>query len=85
MRAHKHPDDISIDSPTLSAFAPGRIQECQDAIAGALTKVMDDAEIAGWTIAEITIAMSAFADAVMLHEVDVEETNYMLRDSFRRG
>lgn len=41
---------------------------------------MDNAEASGWTIAEITIAISALADEVMLHEVDIEETNFLLRD-----
>jgi hypothetical protein len=84
MNMHKHPDDTSIDPPMLPAFHPGRIQECQDAIAGAVTRVMDNAEEAGWTIAEISIAIAGLADAVMLHEVDLEETNFVLRDMLRR-
>ena len=39
---------------------------------------MDNAEAAGWTITEITIAIAALADEVMLHEVDVETTNFLL-------
>lgn len=85
MNMNKHPDDTSVDPPTLPAFHPRRIEECQDAIAGAVTKVMDDAEAAGWTISEITLAIAAIADAVMLHEVDVEETNFLLRDMMKKG
>lgn len=74
----RDPDDVSIDSPTLPPFDPGRARECEDALAGALTKVMDDAEAAGWTIREVTLAISALADDVMLNEVDVEQTNFLL-------
>ena len=45
---------------------------------------MDNAEAAGWTIAEITIALAALADEIMLHEVDIEETNFLLRDVLKR-
>jgi len=79
MTANKHPDDISVDRPTLPPFHPDRLRECQDALAGAVTAVMDDAESAGWTIAEITIAIAALADEVMLNEVEVEETNFLMR------
>jgi hypothetical protein len=84
MNLYKDPNDTSIDAPSLSAFHPGRLQECQDAIAGAVTKVMDDAEEAGWTIAEITLAISALADAIMLNEVDLEETNFILKELLKR-
>ena len=84
MAIQKQPDDISVDRPTLPPFHPQRIRECQDALAGAVTTVMDNAEAAGWTIAEITIAMSALADEIMLHEVDIEETNFLLRDVLKR-
>lgn len=73
-----HHDDVTIDRPTLPPFRPGRLRECQDALASALTKTMDDAEAAGWTITEITLAIAALADEVMLHEVDVEATNFLL-------
>lgn len=79
MSSHHDPDDISIDRPLHPPFHPERLRECQDAVAGALTKLMDDAEAAGWTIAEITIAISALADEVMLNEVDLEQTNFLLR------
>ena len=84
MAIQKQPDDISVDPPTLPPFHPLRIRECQDVLAGAVTAVMDNAEAAGWTIAEITIAMSALADEIMLHEVDIEETNFLLRDVLKR-
>ena len=84
MAIPKQPDDISVDRPTLPPFHPQRIRECQDALAGAVTAVMDNAEAAGWTITEITIAISALADEIMLHEVDLEETNFILRDVLRR-
>lgn len=74
----KLPDDTTVDRPTLPPFHPGRLRECQDALAGAVTSVMDNAEAAGWTITEITIAIAALADEVMLHEVDVETTNFLL-------
>lgn len=79
MTTNKHPDDTSVDRPTLPPFHPDRLRECQDALAGAITAVMDDAESAGWTIAEITIAIAALADEIMLNEVDVEETNFLMR------
>lgn len=84
MNLHKHPDDISIDPPSLPAFHRERLRECEDAISGALTKMMDDAEERGWTIAEICLAISSIADSVMLHEVDLEETNFYLRDLISR-
>jgi hypothetical protein len=84
MNIHKHPDDLSIDHPTLPPFHSGRLQECQDAMAGALTKVMDDAEASGWTIAEITVAMATLADVVMLSEVDLEATNFLFGELANR-
>lgn len=84
MASSKHPNDLSVDRPTLPAFHPDRLRECQDAIAGAMTAVMDNAEAAGWTIAEVTVAMTALADEVMLHEVDLEETNFLIRGVLRR-
>jgi hypothetical protein len=84
MTNQKHPDDVSVDRPTLPPFHPDRIRECQEAMAGAVTAVMENAEAAGWTIAEITIAISALADEIMLHEVDVEDTNFLLRKVLRR-
>jgi hypothetical protein len=84
MNLYKHPDDTSIDRPTLPACHPERLQECEDALAGALTKLMDDAEGKGWTIAEICLAVTSLSDSVMLHEVDLEETNFILRDMLRR-
>ena len=84
MGIERHPDDISVDRPTLPPFHPQRLRECQDALAGAVTAVMDNAEAAGWTIAEITIALAALADEIMLHEVDIEETNFLLRDVLKR-
>jgi hypothetical protein len=84
MTNQKHPDDICVDRPTLPPFHPARIRECQDAMAGAVTAVMDNAEAADWTIAEITIAVAALADEVMLHEVDIEETNFLLGKVVRR-
>lgn len=85
MNLNKHPDDTSIDRPTLSPCHPHRSRECEDALAGALTKLMDDAEGQGWTISEICLAVTALADSVMLHEVDIEETNFLLRDLVRRA
>lgn len=84
MATFKHPDDISIDSPTLPIFHPDRAIECQDAIAGALSKLIDDAEGKGWQINEITAAITDLADSIMLQEVDIEETNYLLRDILNR-
>ena len=84
MTNQKHPDDVSVDRPPLPPFHPDRIRECQDAMAGAVTAVMDNAEAAGWTIAEITIAIVALADEVMLNEVDIEETNFLLGKVLRR-
>ena len=84
MTNQKHQDDVRVDRPTLPPFHPDRIRECQDAMAGAVTAVMDNAEAAGWTIAEITIAIAALADEVMLHEVDIEETNFLLGKDLRR-
>ena len=83
MNMSKHPDDVSIDRPTLPPCHPERLKECEDAVAGALTKLMDDAEEKGWTIAEICIAVTSLADAVMLHEVEIEETNFSLCDLMR--
>ena len=85
MNLHRHPDDTSIDRPTLPLCHPQRLRECEDALAGALTKMMDDAEGQGWTISEICLAVTALADSVMLHEVDIEETNFLLRDLVRRA
>jgi len=84
MSTNRHPDDISVDQPALPPFHQHRLRECQDALAGAVTAVIDNAEAAGWTLAEITTAMTALADEVMLHEVDIEETNFILRDILRR-
>ena len=81
MASPKHPNDLSVDRPTLPAFHPDRLRECQDAMT---TAVMDNAEAAGWTIAEVTVAMTALADEVMLHEVDLEETNFLIRRELRR-
>lgn len=80
MDLHKHPDDTSIDRPTLPPCHPERLQECEDALANALTKLMDDAEDKGWTIAEICLSMTSLADSVILHEVDLEEVNFILSD-----
>lgn len=74
----RRPDDVTVDRPTLPPFHPDRLRECQDALVGALTKLMDDAEASGWSITEITLAISVLADEVMLHEVDVEATNFLL-------
>jgi hypothetical protein len=84
MGSDRHPDDLSVARPTLPPFHEHRLRECQDALAGAITAVIDNAEAAGWTVAEITIAITALADEVMLHEVDIEETNFLLRDMLRR-
>lgn len=84
MSTNRHPDDMSVDRPTLPPFHENRLRECQDALAGAVTAVIDTAEAAGWTLAEITIAMAAPTDEVMLHEVGIEETNFLLRDILRR-
>lgn len=84
MTNQKHPDDASVNRPLLPPFHPDRIRELQDAMAGAVTAVMDNAEAAGWTIAEITTAIAALADEVMLHEVDIEETNFLLAKVLRR-
>ena len=84
MSRHRDPTDISIDRPMHPPFHPERLRECQDAVVGALTKLMDDAEAAGWTITEITLAISALADEVMLNEVDVEQTNFILSRLFER-
>lgn len=78
------PDHIAVEPPTLPPFHLDRIRECQDSLAGAMTAVMDNAEAAGWTIAESTIAISALADEVMLYEVDIEETNFLLREILKR-
>ena len=84
MATFKHPDDISIDPPTLPIFHPDRAIECQDSIAGALTKLIDDAEGMGWHVNEITAAITDLADSIMLQDVDIEETNYILRDILDR-
>ena len=84
MSSYRDPADTSIDRPMYPPFHPGRLRECQEAVAGALTKLMDDAEAAGWTITEITLAISALADEVMLNEVDVEQTNFILSRLFER-
>jgi hypothetical protein len=84
MAIQKQPDDISVDRPTLPPFHPQRMRERQDALAGAVTALVDNAEASGWTIAEIAIAMTARADEVILHEVGIEETNFLLRDILRR-
>lgn len=84
MSISRDPADISIDRPMHPPFHPDRLRECQDAVASALTKLMDDAETAGWTITEITLAISALADEVMLNEVDVEQTNFILSRLFER-
>jgi hypothetical protein len=80
----KLPDDTSIEPPRLPPFHPDRLLECQDALAGAITKVIDDAEATGWTLAEITVAIADLADNVMLKEIDLEETNYYLKDLLAR-
>ena len=84
MTLPKDPNAMSIPAPQLPAFHRGRRMECQDALSSATAKLMDDAEAAGWTIAEITVALVEIADSVMLQEVDVEETNFYLRDLLAR-
>ena len=84
MTNHKNPDDVSIDPPRLPLFHPVRAIECQDAIAGVVTKMIDDAEVAGWTVHEITTAIIALADSIAMQEVDVEETNFLLREILDR-
>lgn len=56
------------------------MDECEDAIAGLIATLMDEAEISGWTIAEICVALTKLADEAILNEVDIEQTNFLMRD-----
>jgi hypothetical protein len=53
--------------------------ECQDAIAGAFVKFLDDAEATGWTLPEIIAATNDLGDSIMLQEANLEQTNEALR------
>jgi hypothetical protein len=76
--------EIAIDPPRLPLFHPNRFTECQDALSGTVSKMIDDAEEAGWTLHEITSAIVELADSIALQEADIEETNYMLKELFRK-
>jgi len=53
--------------------------ECQDAVASAFVKFLDDAEAAGWTLPEIVAAATDLGDSILLQEANLEETNQTLR------
>lgn len=80
MSINKRTVEISIKRPALPPFHSERMGECEDAIADVIATLMDEAEISGWTIAEICMALTNLADEAILNEVDIEQTNFLMRE-----
>lgn len=63
---------------------PDRHLECQEALEPHVLALINEGEAMGWTTAEITTALTALADNIMLADAANRQTNKDIEDALRR-
>jgi hypothetical protein len=70
--------------PRLPTPYPDRHLECQEALEPRVIAIIDEGKAAGWSTRDITTALIALADNLMLAEEANEQTNRDIEEAIRR-
>jgi hypothetical protein len=71
-------------SPRLSGPYSDRHLECQEALESRILAIIDEGRTAGWSTRDITTALIALADNLMLADEANAETDREIQESLRR-
>lgn len=71
-------------SPRLPGPYPDRHIECQETIEASVIAIIDEGKAAGWSIADVTAALSALADNLMLADAANGETDRQIAAAIAR-
>lgn len=67
--------------PRLPTTYPDRHIDCQEALESRVIAIIDDGKAAGWSVADITTALVALADNVMLADAANGETERQIAEA----
>jgi len=70
--------------PRLSTDYPDRHLECQEAFEPRVIALIDDGKAAGWSTRDITTALIALADNLMLADEANKQTDRDIAEALRR-
>lgn len=73
-----------ITPPRYSTDYPDRNLDCQKALESRVIALIDDARVAGWNTADITVALVELAGNLMLQAHAIEETDRQIAETRRR-
>lgn len=71
-------------SPRLPADYPDRHLECQEVLEPSVIALIDDGKAAGWSMRDITTALIALADNLMLSDEANKQTDRDIAEALRR-
>ena len=71
-------------SPRLPADYPDRHLECQEALETRVISIIDNGKAAGWSTRDITTALVALADNLMLADEANKQTDLDIAEALRR-
>jgi hypothetical protein len=75
----------TMKSPRLPGPYPDRHLECQEALESRIIAIIDDGTAAGWSVADITTALIALADNLMLADAANGETDRQIAAAIARS
>lgn len=70
--------------PRLPTAYPDRHLECQEALEARVIAIIDEGKAAGWTTRDITTALIALADNLMLSEAANNQTDRDIEAALKR-
>lgn len=71
--------------PRLPTDYPDRHLECQEALESRVIAIFDEGKAAGWSTRDITTALVALADNLMLAEEANAETDRDIQEALKRA
>lgn len=70
--------------PRLPTSYPDRHLECQEALESCILAIIDEGKAAGWSTRDITTALIALADNLMLADEANEQTDRDIAEALKR-
>jgi hypothetical protein len=71
-------------SPRLPVRYPDRHLDCQEALESSVIAIINDGQAVGWSIADVTTALIAVADNLMLADAANRETDRDIDEALKR-
>lgn len=71
--------------PRLPGPYPDRHLDCQESLEPAIIALIDEAKSSGWSVTDITTAIVALADNLMLAEKANEDTDRQIAEALRNA